>query len=64
MSEWAESFAILAKYGDEDHAVDSQHDEILAGPECGFLNMDPADAKRLQDLGWYEDGDSGFGHYT
>ncbi|MFH1603890.1 MAG: hypothetical protein ABIH03_08285, partial [Pseudomonadota bacterium] len=40
LSEWAESFAILAKYDPECNDVYAEHDELSAGPDNSFADMD------------------------
>jgi hypothetical protein len=54
---WAEAFAIFAKYQPEKKfCVNAEHDQIYTGdipPE----KMSDEDRSRLDELGWYWDGE-------
>jgi len=50
-SQFAEAFAIFAKYGDDDFAVCAEHDEIFAGPDPKIVSKE--DNNKLKELGWH-----------
>ncbi len=54
-AEWAEAFAIFAKYApacSKYNDVSAEHDEIWAGPDADEVSAE--DVERLNELGWYE----------
>ena len=63
-SEWAESFTIFAKYGDEDYMVCAEHDIVYAGPHDFGDKITPEDIKRLDELGWIPSEEGGFSKFT
>ncbi len=61
LSEWAEAFAIFAKYGDDDHAVEGHHDVVMV--MCPGVSAE--DTERLKLLGWAPDDEpGGWRHHT
>jgi hypothetical protein len=59
-TQWAESFAIFAKYEPKGRDVNAQHDELWAGPDANKISVE--DHERLVALGWDCDPDEGGWH--
>lgn len=53
-AEYAEAFAIFAKYSNESFVLEAEHDEIFALCDVG----EESDEDRLMALGWTHDGNS------
>ncbi|GAB6901946.1 hypothetical protein [Kineosporia succinea] len=60
-TEYAEAFAIFAKYQPQGSNVSAEHDEIWAGPAEGYGPISNEDQGRLRELGWTHDGDDSYG---
>lgn len=64
VSEMSEAIAIIVKY-DPGCYVEAQHDQLWCGATDKLKDADPADLKRLDELGWFEDDDCDYwSHYT
>ena len=62
--EWIESLQILAKSTekglDEKYPIQAEHDEIY----CTSDEVSPEGRARLEALGWREEKDCGWSHFT